>query len=334
MSCGAGDMDPANWMAAFSHVPVPNLVMPGAHDSGAQDLNFLSTAPDWKAARGLLPLACCVVKPWSEAQGCDAAGQLLAGCRYFDLRIGIDDAVEEEGAAERYRLCHGYFSRGTLGDFLEDVRGFLDEHPTEAVFLEAKTVTSFADSVSMEQHHTLIAYMEELLGGKGAFVNKKNMMRPLGQLLSEGKQVFMVYQPGGWGHPGESPVDEHRDTMLPGYLMRSMWPNVCDPASLCDSLGQEIEEQGAPNHNKFLVLQCVMTPGANEILKGLLGCGFFDRSLLALARRAEPELQEFLEGIPESSLAHGAVIMLDWIEEQPDLIQWVLQRNHACHAPA
>jgi hypothetical protein len=317
-------------MAAFGYVPVPNLVMPGAHDSGAQDLNFLSTAPDWKAARGLLPLA-CVVKPWSEAQGCDAAGQLLAGCRYFDLRIGIDDAAGE-GTAESYRLCHGYFSRGTLEDFLEDVRGFLDEHPTEAVFLEVKTVASFADSVSMEQHHALIAYTEELLGGKGAFVDKTNMMRPLGELLSEGKQVFMVYQPGGWGHPGESPVDEHRDTMLPGYLMRSMWPNVCDPTSLCDCLGQEIEEQGAPHHDKFLVLQCVMTPGANEILKGLFGCGFFDRSLFALARRAEPDLQEMLESVPESTLAHGAVIMLDWLEEQPDLVQWVLQRNYVCHA--
>ncbi|CAK0881803.1 unnamed protein product [Prorocentrum cordatum] len=83
---GADEVDPANWMAGFGHVPVPNLVMPGAHDAGAQDLDVLSTGPDWKGARGLLPLGCCVVRPWSEAQGSDAAELLEAGCRYFDLR--------------------------------------------------------------------------------------------------------------------------------------------------------------------------------------------------------------------------------------------------------
>jgi hypothetical protein len=202
------------------------------------------------------------------------------------------------------------------------------------VLLEVKTVHSFGDAVSMEEHHTLIAYMEDVLGGKEAFVNKDNMMRPLGELVGEGKQVFMVYGPGGWGHPGESPVDEHPDTMISGRYVRSMWPNVCDPGSLCERLKQEIEENSAPNKCKFFVLQCVMTPGTTEIVRGTIGCGLFDRSLKALARRLEPDLQELLEKVPAGSLAHGAIVMLDWLQDQPGLVQRVLQRNYECHAQA
>lgn len=324
-------IDTANWMAAFGHVPGPNLIMPGSHDSGAQDLDCCFTGPDWKQARYFLPLGCCVVTPWSVAQGCDVEELLCAGCRHFDLRIGIDDGAEG-GSEDSYRLCHGFFSRQTLADILHGICCFLNDHPTEAVLLEVKGVMSFNDSVGMEEHDVLIAFMEDRLGGKDAFVSERDIMRPLGDLVGEGKRVFMVYCPGGWGHPGESPVDNHKDTMLPGYCLRSKWPNLCDPSSLRDFIGDEIDRQCAACHDKFLILQCVMTPGILEVVKGALcGC-LFDRGLWSLALRLEPELCAALEAAPRDQLSHGAVFMIDWLDAQPELVDRIIRINLSCHS--
>lgn len=320
---GAGDLDLAAWMAAFEHVPVPNLLLPGSHDSGAQDLDFCRTGPDWKQARGILPLGCCVIVPWSQAQGLGPGDLLHEGCRYFDLRIGIGDAGE-------YILCHGFASRHTLGEFLREVREFLDEHPSEAVVLEVKHVHSFDDEVSMEDHEALIAYLEGELGGKEVFVDETQRMRPLGELLGQRRQVFAVYRPGGYGHDA-APVDRHRDTMMPFSCLRSSWPNECDPGEVCSFLEKEMEEQAEPSHGNFLVLQGVLTAGAAEIVKGAL-CGLvFDRSLRNLAHRLEPELETTLRDMPLDQLAHGAIVMVDWLHEQPALVEWTVRTNYACH---
>lgn len=324
------EVDTERWMASFGHVPMPNLVMPGSHDSGAQNLNCCSTGPDWKQARGFLPLGCCVVLPWSAAQGCTAGELLRAGCRHFDLRVGIRDDVEG-GTDESYRLCHGFFSRHLLADFLSEVREFLDEQSTEAVLLEVKTVMSFEDEVSMEAHDILIEFLEEKLGGKGAFVTEGERMRPLGELTAAGKQLFVVYCPGGWGHP-TSPVDSHKDTMMAGYCLRSRWPNVCEPGMVCEILQDELEENAEECSNKFLILQGVQTPGATDIVKGIFGCGVFaDGSLRQLAKTLYPELKSMLEDVPDEQLAHGAVVMLDWLEQQPELVSWLIHTNSRLH---
>mmetsp|Transcript_25479 Transcript_25479/g.49946 ORF Transcript_25479/g.49946 Transcript_25479/m.49946 type:complete len:356 (-) Transcript_25479:185-1252(-) len=322
-------INPSDWMAAFGHVPCPNLAIPGSHDSGAQNLNCCNTGPDWKQARYFLPLGCCVVLPWSAAQG-QSAGELMEeGCRYFDLRVGIDDSVQNE--EDEYKLCHGFFSRNTLRHFLDEIRMFLDEHATEVVVLEVKTVHSFDDDgVSLEEHDNLIAFLEEHLGGKDKFVNEQNLMRPIGELTAEGKQIYLVYASGGCNHE-KAPVDKHLDTLLNCLNLRSKWPKKCEPDGVCEFLTQELCEQADACHNKFLVLQGVMTPEAKHMVFGTVCCLLFDHSLRNFAHRLEPALQEVMENCPVDQLAHGAILMIDWLQDQPDLVSHVIGTNYKLH---
>jgi len=319
----------ADWMAAFGHVPCPNLFMPGSHDSGAQNLNCCATGPDWKKARYLLPFGCCVVLPWSAAQG-QSAGELMdEGCRYFDLRIGIDDSVHN--GEDEYKLCHGYFSRNTLGDFLDEIRDFLDEHTTEVVVLEVKKVQNFAeDGTSLEEHDGVIAFLEERLGGKDKFVNEQNLMRPIGELTAEGRQVYLVYSAGGCNHAA-APVDKHLDTLLNCLCLRSKWPKKCEPDDVCQFLTEELAQQADACHSKFLVLQGVMTPEAGNMIRGTLCCLLFDHSLRNFAQRLEPALQEVVEHCPLEQLSHGAIMMIDWLHDQPDLVRHVIAANYKLH---
>jgi len=319
----------ADWMAAFGHVPCPNLAMPGSHDSGAQNLNCCATGPDWKQARYFLPFGCCVVLPWSAAQG-QSAGELMEeGCRYFDLRVGIDDSAQN--GEDEYKLCHGYFSRITLGVFLDEIREFLDEHATEVVVLEVKKVMSFDDDgVSLEEHDGLIAFVEERLGGKDAFVNEQNLMRPIGELTAEGKQVYLVYSAGGCNHE-KAPVDKHLDTLLNCLCLRSAWPKKSEPDDVSQFLKEELAQQAHVCHNKFLVLQGVMTPEAENMVRGTLCCLLFDHSLRNFAHRLEPALQEVVENCPLDQMAHGAILMIDWLHDQPDLVMHVIHANFKLH---
>jgi hypothetical protein len=238
----------------------------------------------------------------------------------------------ESGTDESYHLCHGFFSRHSLAEFLEEVRDFLNEHSTEAVLLEIKSVMSFEDEVSMEEHDALIGFVEDRLGGKGSFVTEGERSLPLAQLTSAGKQVFAVYCPGGWGHP-TSPVDLHKDTLMAGYCLRSKWPNKCEPGLVVEFLQGEVEDNAEKFRDKFFILQGVQTPGAADIVKGIFGgCGMCaDGSLRHLAHSLRPELRRMLEEMPDEQLAHGAVVMIDWLDQQPDLVRWVVKANSRVH---
>merc|ERR1712183_1258383 len=121
---------------------------------------------------------------------------------------------------------------------------------------------------------------------------------------------------------------------MAGYYLRSKWPNVCETEAVREFLEQEVAEQASDHHEKFLVLQGVMTPDTVNIVKGILCCLVYDRSLRNLARRLEPGLQEIIRDLPQELLSHGLIIMVDWIDDHPDLVMRIIQANFDIHALA
>lgn len=141
-----GDKTPvsgaADWMAQLPDEKLlSELVIPGTHDSGTQYVQLAF---------------------FSKCQAMGIAGQLEAGFRYLDIRLG----VEEHDYA--FRLMHGFTKCKTgalsvdclyLDSVLEDCYRFLDAHPGETILFAVKQ--EHGDETVAEFETMLDAYIRK-----------------------------------------------------------------------------------------------------------------------------------------------------------------------------
>ena len=108
----------ADWMGRLDgSLMLSEISLPGTHDSATQYVQLA-----W----------------FSKCQSLDVGGQLDAGARYLDIRLGAD--------GERLQLMHGFTKCRTsafggtlyLDEVLRQCYAFLDAHPTEAVVFAVK----------------------------------------------------------------------------------------------------------------------------------------------------------------------------------------------------
>ncbi len=110
----------ADWMAGLPEdLPLTSIVLPGTHDSATR---FVQLAF------------------FSKCQSLDIAGQLEAGYRYLDIRLGAD--------GDRLKLMHGFTSCKTgpfpwsddlyLESVLSQCTAFLKQHPSETILFAVK----------------------------------------------------------------------------------------------------------------------------------------------------------------------------------------------------
>ena len=112
----------ADWMKELDgELPLNQIVLPGSHDSATQYVQLAF---------------------FSKCQALSVAEQLEAGCRYLDIRLGVD------GHNDTFKLMHGFTNCRTspfnpvdklyLDDLLDDCYAFLKKHPTETVVFAVK----------------------------------------------------------------------------------------------------------------------------------------------------------------------------------------------------
>ena len=110
----------ADWMAKVDgDLTLSELAIPGTHDSATQYVQLAF---------------------FSKCQAKDIRGQLDAGYRYLDIRLGAD--------GDRLKLMHGFTSCKTgpmpwssslyLEDVLDQCYAFLREHPNETILFAVK----------------------------------------------------------------------------------------------------------------------------------------------------------------------------------------------------
>lgn len=120
----------ANWMniysSALAPLTIPELSIPGTHDSGTYDM----------------PIT--VAKSLSKTQSLSLYEQLIAGARALDLRVGYQS---DKTGDERYVLVHGTWKSNTsLTEALQQVKLFIDKHPKEIVILDFHRFTDLERS--------------------------------------------------------------------------------------------------------------------------------------------------------------------------------------------
>lgn len=93
-----------------------DLILPGTHDSGTYDMVSV------------------IGQPWTKCQNLSLRGQLEAGARVLDLRIGFQST---ESGNERFILVHDTWrSEITVHNALEQVKGFCSANSGEVVLLD------------------------------------------------------------------------------------------------------------------------------------------------------------------------------------------------------
>ena len=123
----------ADWMAALDDsLPISEVILPGTHDSATKYVQLAF---------------------FSKCQAKDIGGQLDAGYRYLDIRLGMD-------GQEAPTLMHGFASCKTgalpwsdrlyLDRVLEQCYAFLQSHPTETVLFAVKHEHGAANAADVE----------------------------------------------------------------------------------------------------------------------------------------------------------------------------------------
>lgn len=112
----------ADWMKELDgELPLNKIVLPGSHDSATQYVQLAF---------------------FSKCQALSIREQLEAGCRYLDIRLGVD------GHNDTFKLMHGFTNCRTtpfnplekmyLDTLLDNCYDFLKKHPSETVVFAVK----------------------------------------------------------------------------------------------------------------------------------------------------------------------------------------------------
>ena len=102
-----------NWMSKIAGTtPISRLTIPGTHDSATYNYHG-------------------VLKEWVVTQDSNLRKQLDSGIRFLDIRARVIDDV--------LAIHHSsFFLNMFLGDVLNECRTFLEENPSEAIFMSVK----------------------------------------------------------------------------------------------------------------------------------------------------------------------------------------------------
>lgn len=115
----------SDWLGIYGRClaaqKLSKLTIPGTHDSGSYGIS----------------------KPnkFTKTQDLDFNGQLSAGVRYFDMRIGYQPQYDD---TNRFVLVHDFAKSVTLQDALGQIVAFLAQHPAEILILDFHRSTNFA----------------------------------------------------------------------------------------------------------------------------------------------------------------------------------------------
>jgi hypothetical protein len=127
--------DHSSWMggllAVSPDITLNQLTMPGSHDAGM----YRSANPSS-----------------AKTQSLDVTGQLAAGSRYFDLRLGGWNVT----GIEIWTYHFAYYG-GRLDDILDQVRDFIVAHPTETIFLKCRSFNSYDQQPTVDLLHSKLA---------------------------------------------------------------------------------------------------------------------------------------------------------------------------------
>lgn len=228
------------------------LIIAGSHDSFSASLTPSSdVAPNCPAfVRDLVRVFGTAGKQfvykWSVTQSLDLKEQLMIGVRYIDLRVSAKTGTD------KLYFSHGLYGRDVASE-MEEVAQFLNEHPTEIIFLDYNHFYN----LSIEQHQGLQKLLLDVFGDKLVPVTDMNNIS-LKRLWKSHLQVFVFYHDEAIAYP---------EVFWPAMYIPSPWANTYSTKKLLEFL-EKSYIVGRPK-DTFYVTQGVLTPDGHYVFKHL-----------------------------------------------------------------
>lgn len=222
----------AQWMKYIKDdAPLTQLVMPGSHDS---------------ATAGMMWMA--------ETQDKSVYDQLLCGTRYLDLRVNKKN--------DEYFICHSIINGQKLSRVLNEVVAFLDENPSEVLFLDFQKF--YGDGCE----NTLFPYLREVLGDRilsnDTGLSTSDFVSSL--TLNDARGKCLIF----WGKPYVVPEEEYNsifvrdidmqprlNSVVHSYYLRSN--NTKPSGKYIDEILPEYIELYKKQGSGFFILQGQLT---------------------------------------------------------------------------
>lgn len=138
------------WMYKYQSIlkvlTIEELSIPGTHDSGTYDM--VST----------------VSEPWTKTQSLTLQGQMEAGARALDLRIGIQP---DKSGDERFILVHDTWRTNlTVSAALDQILSFSHNEATEVIILDFHRFVELSGGVTEQHYQDLMKLVKTKLGNK------------------------------------------------------------------------------------------------------------------------------------------------------------------------
>lgn len=207
-----------------------------------------SVAPDAESIiNSVYKVLPCVVRRWAKTQYLRATDQLMHGIRYFDLRICIKRADSD------FYFVHGLFCENISGP-LNEIKAFLDTHPSEVVILDCQHFYEFDDEHYAQLAGHLMATFGDRIYGRGdGRLDWLTLNR--GRQLQ--KQLLVIFR-----------VDARVPLQFwPSDWWPTPWPNQIRVPKLQAFLDESLQQRDAVIG---YVTQCVLTPEVNYIVPRLV----------------------------------------------------------------
>ncbi|XP_052781240.1 PI-PLC X domain-containing protein 2-like [Mya arenaria] len=302
--CGDGRFDFRNWMGnlpvALHDTPISELAIPGSHNSFSYSLDPKSEiGPDADSAVRLLGgIGAAIIYKWSVTQDCSFRDQLVAGVRYFDLRVA------PRRTTGKFHFLHTLFGI-SVEDGVREIFEFLREHDKEVVILDFNHFYDMSD----EKHTELIQKLIDICGEKIClFVGIENLT--LSTMWENGLQVIVVYHNKMAGDCCQ---------LWPGHdCIRAPWPNTPSVTKMVAYLEQTT---CTCRPVMFHVTQCILTADTGFIMSHLTGGVKGD-----LAKKANPAALAWLK--TKKRGPQGVNIVIADYVQMDDFTRKVIEINY------
>ncbi len=280
-----------NWMGQIAdEIPLHRIAIPGSHDAGTAGM------------------------PWpGETQTYGVGEQLLSGARYFDLR------VHKKGDGQLV-IYHDIIDGQAFLPVLEEIRSFLETHPTETLLLDFQ---HFKDS----QTDVLALLTRELIDPglavrNGAGIPDPDFIRAL--TLGDARGKCVIFWGDRSGDDSEYLFLRNNDgCTAEGTCLDSLYEGDLHKASAAVLIGEAFprsfemaEQKNEKGENGIFVLQAQLTDG-------LAIFGPWSKE-----RGAEKEISAFIRSLAEDRrLPEVNVIMRDFLTPEKCLeiieLNWI-----------
>lgn len=244
------------WMGelpdCLKSVPITHLAIPGTHDSMSCGISKTSgISPDSAAFVKILgkflgPLVKPIVLKWCVTQRRAMEEQLIAGIRYFDLRIAVHKP------SGQLQFVHGMYAQEITQPFL-DIKSFLLGHEQEVVVLDVQHFYDF----TCEDHKKFQSFLHDHFGKMMCplFEEKQISKVTLRWMTEQRYQVILIYR-----HPMG-----HGDSQLwPSQYWPTPWPETTSVKNMISFLQNGLSHRPS---NAGYVTQCVLTPNTWFVIR-------------------------------------------------------------------